>query len=312
MQASSLLLAPDRSMGLISFHDMPDQAMMEMLVSQIHELSSQNFKKANGDYRNVCQWPGVWCNRKRRIVKIKWEDNPLRQCPVSGTLDLRYIPPRTLFFGIDFAEKYSKRALMGTIDASTLPESLEALIVPFQRFHGIIDFRRLPPNLLYINLQSNRVTGSLHITSLPKGFIKLMVDEGSYPGSLPLTRLPQTLTEISASDCKISGSLNLLHLPPVFEVLILASNALSGSVSFDRLPLTTMHIMLPMNKLCGSFVLLHPPPLLNTFDVSFNRFRGTAVVHHRAISIVTLNANRIRALVDENGEKSKEREIWAW
>ena len=301
MQVSSLLVIPDRATDCLSLSDLSDQVLMEMLIERMDKGPSDQFRDKTGAYKEVCKWPGVQCNGRRRVRHVRWMDRFLKQTPLAGTLDLRYIPPLTRNFVVHTSDKESRSTISGTVDTAALPRSLSGFFIPYQQFFGTFDFRRLPSELEILRIHDNRFDGSMLVNSLPSRLETFHAAWNCFSGNILLTKLPDTLAYLDASHNQLSGSLCLCSLPLVLETLLLDNNSFTGSVSFDSLPDGLKLIDLCSNSLRGKFVLLRPPSALEEINVQNNQFFGTAIIARRAHASVALLGNDVKHAIDEYG-----------
>ena len=301
MQAPSLFVLSSHATDSLSLSDLSDQTLMEMLIEHMEICPSDQFRDETGAYKEVCKWPGVQCNGRRRVKHILWLERYLKDVVLRGTVDFRFMPQRTRNFVIYAGDEQSRNSLFGTIDTAALPRGLSTFFIPYQRFHGTIDFRRLPLELESLRIQDNRFEGSIHLNNLPKKLKQLHAHENRFSGSLILKSLPDTLESLNASHNQLFGSLCLRNLPRTLEELKLENNSFSGSVSFDALPDGLKAIDLSSNSLRGEFVLLKPPNALTALNAQGNQFSPTAMIARRAHKCVALSYNYVKRVVDEYG-----------
>ena len=301
MEPPALLVLPDYSIGHLEFNGLSDQKLMELLIENMHMRPKRQFRDETGAYKDACKWPGVECNGRRCVINIQWTDSYLKQSPLTGTVDVRFIPPRTQKFVLYDSDKRSTCTISGTVDTAALPRSLKTFYIPSQRFHGTFDFRRMPPALVFAIISINSFEGRLDLSNLPKTLEKLDASRNYFHRSISLTHLPQGLDELLISHNQLCGALFLSHLPNGLVELVLSHNAFSGSVHFDRLPSMLEKVDLSWNSLSGSFVLRDPPFDLRHFNAQHNRFSGTAIIEHRVLHAVGLGFTNIEAAVEKHG-----------
>ena len=115
IRALQILPTMDPSLGRVDYSSFSDQTPMEMLFEGFDEDSQKKYRDKDGMYINVCKWDCVECDDNGRVVKLT-----VRRY-VSGSLNIRYIPPKVKLFDI------SSKQLKGTIDYAEFPESIEIL-----------------------------------------------------------------------------------------------------------------------------------------------------------------------------------------
>ena len=301
MQAPSLFVLASRATDNLSLSDLSDQTLMEMLIEHMKICPSEKFRDETGAYKEVCKWPGVQCNGRRRVNHIWWFDRFLKETVLRGTVGFRFMPQLTRNFVIHASDERSRYSLFGTIDTAALPRGLTTFFIPFQRFHGTVDFQRLPLGLDSLRIQDNRFEGSIHLNNLPKKLKQLHANENRFSGSIFLKSLPDTLESLNASHNQLFGSLCLRNLPRALEELKLENNSFSGSVCFESLPDGLKAIDLSSNSLRGEFVLLNPPSALTALNAQGNQFSPTAMIARRAHKCVALSYNYVKRVVDEHG-----------
>ena len=252
MQASSLLLHPDRSFGELNLNSFSDQALMEMLIDGLKADSKKRFTNADGTYRDACKWKDVECNGRRHVMCITWkleaDDKPL----LKGTLNLLSLPPRLDFIQI---VNYASRHISGFIDASALPVNLNHLDIYGVTFDTSIDLRRLPPRLEGFGLSFGLLDGTCCLTALPQALIALDLSRNNLNGTIFLDYLPKNLIRLNLSDNCFDGEIYVHYLSDNLQDLFLQKNFLGGSFRLVRVPHSLIQINITDNLLTGPVVL---------------------------------------------------------
>ena len=195
MQASSLLLLPDRSVCPLHLSAASDQALMEAVVFWFTDESKQTFMHPDGTYKDICKWRGVQCNGRRRVKNVDWGTNGNIAESFAGVIDFEALPPSTQSLSLIHASN----TLMGTLDAITLPFDLRGCVIHRVGLNIPIDLRRLPPELKLFSVTMSAVRGTCCLSALPSTIIHLILRVNMLEGSITLDHLPNTLQMLDLS-----------------------------------------------------------------------------------------------------------------
>ena len=224
LQLSSYKLIATDFCGRINVHDLPEQTLMELLVSNIDDHESVLDK--NGEYKNISEWDGLKRDDKGNITHIAWSvdtdyyfdlDESVFQ--PGGSIDLLYLPPHLVQFAIE------EMQLKGTVETSTLPRTLE-------------DF----------HVSANSLSGTFDVAGLPKTLMVLEISKNKFSGSFALADAPQKLVLLKAAGNDFSGSIDLTNLGPELYNLSLQNNAFSGTIDLRKIPKSICYVSLQGNK----------------------------------------------------------------
>ena len=204
------LLAIDPSLGRLDFDSLDDQARMEILVEGLDDSSKSTFQDDDEGFYDVCEWIAISCDEVGNVNDLTFENEE----PLSGTLNLDFLPPKLISVAICHHE-----GITGTIDMTSLPHFLKNC-----RFYCC------------------SYTGSCVLTDLPSSLSEVDVGYNLMSGTLDLTKLPESLTDIDVSYNRFTGTLNLLHLPSGIHRVDFSNNILSGRLDLSIAPagLTTV------------------------------------------------------------------------
>ena len=212
----------DSSLGRLDYDSLSDQARMEILIDGLTAESKKYYKDDNGNYIDVCDWRGVSCDTEGHIVKISRLD-----LYISGSVDLAFIPPHVICFGMDFLQS------TGTLETSKLPRKIQEFDISQNKFHGTVEMAGLPDCLEELNISSNAFTGSV-----------------------ALDKLPAQITEVDLSNNMFSGSIDLNNLPERLSSLDISRNAFSGEFVLTKAPQTLDEIFANRNQFCGNAIVM--------------------------------------------------------
>ena len=137
----SIFGADCASLGRLDYTLLSDQTLMEMLFEGLNEESKKGYQDEKGMYLDVSEWSCVKCDDDQRAIEIRIDSGH-----VSGSLALRYVPPKVKALKIISAEN----RLTGSVDLTQLPDKMENL-----------------------TLSNNQLTGEINLTQLPDGMQKL-------------------------------------------------------------------------------------------------------------------------------------------
>ena len=297
MQAPSLLLLPDRSIGELHSTAIPDQDLMELLIEDMSDDFKKIFQHSSGKYVPVCRWKGVTCNAQRNVLHVQFAKFKKGKAPAK--IDFAYLPRSLVNFDMPLQK------LHGTVETSALPRKLELLSIRNNDIYGTFDFRCLPEHLRILDILGNHFSGSVNFDSLPPTIEKIRALDNAFIGCIALDKLPRSLIDLDLSQNKLRGSLNLQSTARDLKVLTLADNAFFGEVCFDHLPQKVEHVFLESNRLCGSIRILRLPESLVGLHLQKNEFSGIAVIRKDLYSHIALQTQHLIAVVDENGRAYK-------
>ena len=309
MQASSLLLPHDRSIGQLNVSGLSDQIIMEVLIDGFHDSCKQQFKHHDGTYKDVCKWRGIKCNGRRQVTDVTWLEKD-SEIVIDGVVHFTNLPSNLKTFIIEMPGSDNRDIDLDfeDIEASALPRSLEYFALENVGI-GSFDMRRLPPNLKSVKAASSGVFGSCCLTALPKGLIELNFSDNDLEGSICLDRLPYLILKMDLSFNELSGSINLKRLPSTLSALYLESNEFCGYIDVNYLPRDLVLLYLQNNQISGTFSFACPPKKLKFLRIGGNAFTGVATVSRKAFSIVDADYATMGGVVDENGVLYTEVEI---
>ena len=169
MFPASLVLGIDPSLGRLDYASLSQQALMELLISGVKEVSKIcGSREAPLD---VAEWCGVQLHTSRETVrKIDW----------------------------NFVK------LGGSLLVQWAPSSLERMSIRHNSLVGSLETENLPANLRYLNLEGNRLCGTVDLTHLPACLDALDLSKNQLSNSIDLTRLPACLQELKLSHNQLS------------------------------------------------------------------------------------------------------------
>ena len=264
---------------------------MELLIDGLDGPSKQRYQTVGYEYKDACEWPGLSCDARGRVISVSIVSNASNF--VKGSLDFAYTPPH--------AKRLSCAGVIATVDTEKLPESIEELIRDSETFTGTIDMRSLPQNLTEVCVSKCGFTGSIDLTALPQRIHRIVMEFCAFSGSLILpdhrNQLPLTLAFMRFSHNSLEGALLLTNLPPgmlelflggnhfsstveldclpdSLEDVILRENRLYGEINLDKLPARLIYLMLDKNHFVGSISLAHLPESLECLSLSENQLSG--------------------------------------
>ena len=299
MQASSLLLPQDRSIGQVNISGLSDQIIMEVLIDGFDDSCKQQFKHHDGTYKDVCKWRGIKCNGRRQVTAITWLEKD-SEIVIDGAVPFTHLPANLKTFIIEMPGSANRDLDFEDIEASALPHSLEYFALENVGM-GSFDLRRLPPNLKSLKAISSGVFGSCCLTALPKGLKELNLKHNDLTGSICLDRLPHLMWKVNLSFNALSGSINLKRLPSTLSSLWLDHNEFCGNIDANYLPQKLELLFLSDNKISGTFSFTCPPMKLQLIRINGNAFTGLTTVSRNAFPFVDADYAAMGGVVDETG-----------
>ena len=200
-----LFLSVDPSLGRVDYSLMSDQTLMEMLFEGFDDRIKKRYKDNDETYIDVSEWSCVKCDDAQRAIEIGIDSGH-----VSGSLALRYVPPRVKVLKIISAGS----RLTGSVDLTQLPDRMENLTLSNNQLTGEINLTLLPDTMIILALYSNQLSGEIDLTQLPGGMAWLYLDHNQFTGEIDLTHLPDAIKLLHLNHNQLSGSLIARKLPP--------------------------------------------------------------------------------------------------
>ena len=289
IQVTQLVLCAD-PIGRFDASLLIDQQLMELLIDGLDGPSKQRYQTVDYEYKDACDWPGLSCDARGRVISVSIVSNPSNF--VKGSLDLAYTPPH--------AKRLSCAGLIATVDTEKLPESIEELIFrDSETFTGTIEMRSLPKNLSEVCVSRCGFTGSIDLTALPQRMHRIVMEFCAFSGSLILpdypNQLPLSLAFMSFSHNSLEGAVLLTILPPVMLELFLGGNHFSSTVELDCLPDSLEDVILRENRLYGEINLNKLPAQLIYHMLDKNQFVGNISLAHlpESLECLSLSENQL-------------------
>ena len=239
-----LLITVDPSLGRFDVKSLPDQALMELLFTDMDETFLSEVQDENKEFKDVSEWKDVGCTDCRvTAIDLSHEKFIGEQFPFP------LIPPLMKSFAVRGCN------LQGTLDASVLPLELYLL-----------------------NLSNNRLQGEINWKALPRKLERLIIFTNDFHGSCVFADLPHTLITLYAGQNRLSGGIELKNLPEAMRFLDMSNNELRGSITFEGPPQSLKDLDLRDNGFTGDLRVLDKPPNLVTLKVAGNKLSGTVVI----------------------------------
>ena len=310
MQASSLFLLPQRSMGPLDLRDLSEQALMESFIDGLTDHCKRQFKFHDGTYRDVCKWDGVSCNGRRQVISITLLATDEPKLSSQGAVSLASLPQYLECIYVEHVQSHDKSELhCVAIDTAALPRSLQSFEFENVLLNSSFDLRRLPPKMSFLKASSCAVPGSCCLTSLPRALRGLWLDRNRLHGSICLDRLPPLIMQIGLAYNNLSGTLNLTRLPYGLLTLRLGSNQFSGEVDTSFLPANISELYLDHNALHGTFRITRTPKKLKWLTIAGNDLSLPIVISRQAFPLVVSEFIDYGCAVDEHGVPYTEAEM---
>lgn len=191
--------------------------------------------------------------------------------------------------------------LQGGVDLSTLPQSLERLILSSNsQLGGTLDLGHLSPNLAwldvsgcsftgevpgldaltssltYLDISDNgALTGHINWAALPRGLTTFNVNINQFIGEVDIASLPPALAVATFSSNNFTGALDLTKLPANAALYSFSINRFTGSLDFSSLPSGFEALIFNHNQFSGSLDLTQLPSPLTAVYLSWNQFSGS-------------------------------------
>ena len=182
--------------GRVSCETLPQQALMELLVTSMAKL--QRFQDADGVLMDIEKWPLVECNASAEVESITWEGFAL-----GGKVDLQWLPASVTACNLRW------NTLGGSLDLTRLPNCMRLLYLSNNNFEGTVDLTRLPGSLERLDVAYNQLSGTIDLRALPPGLKRLSLGFNLFTGTVDISRLPAGMQDLIIAHNNLSGDLDL-------------------------------------------------------------------------------------------------------
>ena len=220
-----LLTAVDPSIGRVDISSLSEQALMELLVADIHHLDKVQNK--DGEFLDITEWKGIEIVddavtkiELRQTESFLASDEEFTVGP-EGSIELQWLPQ-----GLDVLD-IEEMALEGTIETSGLPRDLRYMDISGNSLSGTFCTKGLPENIEKVFIGKNNLHGSLHLESLPRKLIWFYAEKNEFSGELDFSSLPVPIETIYLKHNQFSGSIDLRNIPDVLGLLELRRNQIT-------------------------------------------------------------------------------------
>ena len=107
--------------------------------------------------------------------------------PCYGSVEFSSLPASLEVFQIVYTLRVS-----GTVDLTSLPQTLQKLSLNFNQFSGTVDLPSLPRSLRSLELHKNQLTGIVDLTRLPANLTNIRLDGNSFEHYVGLEKARKT------------------------------------------------------------------------------------------------------------------------
>ena len=197
---------------------------------------------------------------------------------------------QTRIFSVQFAFEY-------------IPALVEEFALLMCCLQGTLETSVLPLHLTFFAVSYGALCGTLNFAGFPSNLKNVNVIWNRFSGGCALSSLPDAIIEFRACGNKFSGQISLNDLPRKMEVLALEDNQLSGCLRIEHLPHNMEKLYLYDNAFTGDFLLLSLPPHLKEIYISDNHMSGTVVLPSTTDSMHFGISGEITAVRDTKGNK---------
>mmetsp|Transcript_9578 Transcript_9578/g.14523 ORF Transcript_9578/g.14523 Transcript_9578/m.14523 type:complete len:232 (-) Transcript_9578:21-716(-) len=204
-----LCLTADSALGKVNKSTLSQQTLMELFIEGIS--NKELICGSTEDPTRISTWNGLTLSAAFEVVEIRW-----RYLDLSGSIALQWLPMTTEKLSIE-RTILGQRKLSGTLDFTSLPESLKYLQLVSHYFEGEISLTTLPAKMEYLDVSYNELSGSLDLTSLPWRMRILRLAGNEFSGVADLSNLPKGLIDFNVSRNKNLEGVIHLDRSAVFE-----------------------------------------------------------------------------------------------
>lgn len=218
---------------------------------------------------DVCNWYGVACDARRRVILLNLEHNGLLGTVPSSLWRLprlQYLNLGSNQLTVSFESLYLAEHLLdlrlsgaGRINVTGLARvsTLSVLDISSNGLGGPFPLDVLQvSNLRILKLHDNQLTGTIPSSFASLQHLRVLeLHQNDFVGSVPAFAFSVVLHEINLSDNHLQGSLPadfLSHVPPFSSLLIhiqLSSNALTGALPEELVRFDSLHLQVGGNQI---------------------------------------------------------------
>ena len=201
------------TLGRIDLDGLPQQTRMELLFADFAD--SLRLIDANGDFKDIVDWPGV-------ILSLSGDVEEIRLCfensDKGGQIQLEYLPETVTMIDLSYETH-------GEFEASKLPRLMQSCTLAQNRLTGRIETEDLPQDLIEFHIAANQLTGSVDFSRIPRKVRWFNISNNQLSGQVSLTNLPKTMEILKLNKNSFSGSLRMIDLPNSLEWLTVSENS---------------------------------------------------------------------------------------
>ena len=216
---------------------MPAQSLMEIAIEETTDQFKDHFKREDGSYKDISEWPGVRFSEGNSKISIIWFED----YAFPSHIKLSCLPSEVKIFCA------ASNGFQGAEDLGNLPRKLESLNIERNDFHGSVDLTQLPQKLKDLDASFNRYEGSVCLTSLPDSLQSLYLGHNFFTGSLDFSNL-SCLQFLSIEANEFSGSIDTSNLTDTLQNLCVSENSLCGELCLENLPDSIEELRLNKNN----------------------------------------------------------------
>ena len=196
-----LYAADDEHLSRLDPTLLSTQALLEIFVSSFKNISE--FQDENGNFLDITDWRSLEILDPDRdammVTNFTYPTND-NQPNLGGSLNLAFLPQT-----IDRIEIIDCD-VTGTIGTADLPPDLIALMLQFNKLKGSFAIEKLPETIEALMIHSNLLCGSLRIDALPRSMITFHANDNAFVGTIDVRDLPETLYYLEIQNNKFSGN----------------------------------------------------------------------------------------------------------
>eukprot|EP00009_Paramoeba_aestuarina_P015986 CAMPEP_0201529684 /NCGR_PEP_ID=MMETSP0161_2-20130828/42519_1 /ASSEMBLY_ACC=CAM_ASM_000251 /TAXON_ID=180227 /ORGANISM="Neoparamoeba aestuarina, Strain SoJaBio B1-5/56/2" /LENGTH=177 /DNA_ID=CAMNT_0047931621 /DNA_START=93 /DNA_END=622 /DNA_ORIENTATION=- len=172
---------------------------MELFVEDIDNTDS--ICGSNAEPTDISEWSEVTLNDDMEVIEINWS-----YMDIDGVIKLEWLPSTIQKLSI-VSDLYANGWLIGTLDLTVLPESLNVLHLGGNYLKGTVDLTCLPKAMRFLDISSNELSGTLDLTRLPPTLAVLNLSWNKFEGDTDFSHLPDSLNSLDIRETHLAGIL---------------------------------------------------------------------------------------------------------
>uniref|UniRef100_A0A7S4JIT1 Leucine-rich repeat protein n=1 Tax=Paramoeba aestuarina TaxID=180227 RepID=A0A7S4JIT1_9EUKA len=234
----SLALGCDPQDTPVDRRSVSQQTLMEMFLEGIE--NKERICAKGDETEDLSEWKGVLLNEEQEVVEIDWEYFGLEARKLTKKFPTgrnhftkkpssRKTHKEIPFFS--FSPFFLKDGSEKSFDLQWLPDTLRQLLISNNEIKATLDLKKLPTDLIYIDVRRNKFSGEVCLSILPRNLEIMSLSYNRLNGTIDLTSLPSRIRQLFLESNDFIGNIDFSHLPKSLNFLDISNTRLSGKLT---------------------------------------------------------------------------------